>query len=85
MNALTLHTDYENNSEEVIVDAIFSIESCFNNVDNMKHKYGSISVEISGDIKGIYTDNDWSDNFCEYDIDYQLHGFVFHSIENWTM
>ena len=42
----------------------------------MGHNDGSISAEISHDIEGNGIGNDWSGNFCEFDIDDQLNGSV---------
>ena len=43
----TLCTDQESIGEEAIADVLLSTESCSNCMDNMGHKNGRISPEIS--------------------------------------
>ena len=76
-----MSTDQEINGEEEIDDVTLNTESCSNCMGNMDLKNGSISAEISDDIEGNDTCNDWSGKFCEYDIDDQLDGTVCHLSE----
>ena len=63
MNAFTFCSDQETNGEEEIGDVTFNTKSYFISMGHVEHMNGSISAEISYDIKGSEIGHDWSGIF----------------------
>ena len=68
----------ENIGEEVVADVLLSLETHYNSMGKSGHFSDRISFEIGYIITVNHICNDWTERFCEYDMDDQLDGSVCH-------